>query len=271
MRLMALVAGFLFCGAATGMTSCGDDGSGGAGGDTDSDTDTDSDSDTDTGFLTEPEAVEAFDESSGGIYKGVLVGSSGHFKVVLDNGEGELFVYIKFDGEEATLYTGDLDAWQPGDAIIGAEFTGTLDGQDVTFTFSVDADGSNPIVEVSVPGHEVWVDVVKETSTDLVKCYEGESWTGETLVSVWNMLISGVSGSGVWVAPTDLDVVWGTCEFGLDGDTFTDGLSYMSGEGDPIVTFGGAIDGNDVSGTWEDIVPDGEDHNSGTFAGTRVL
>ncbi|GAC1589730.1 MAG: hypothetical protein NVS3B19_09910 [Ginsengibacter sp.] len=43
-------------------------------------------------FASSPEAIASFDNVSGGIYKGVLVGSTGNFKIVLQNNEVKILV-----------------------------------------------------------------------------------------------------------------------------------------------------------------------------------
>ena len=142
-----------------------------------------------------PSAVAACDNSSAGVYKGIMVGSSGYFKIAIQNGTNEITCDFVFDGKEAILSCNTLSNWTPGQAISGAVFSGTWDGKAVSLTFSCDAHGANPaITSVSVPGHQVNISVYKETSTSLVKCYEGTYTVAKTsgvIHGTWNFIICG--------------------------------------------------------------------------------
>lgn len=120
-----------------------------------------------------PSAVASTNNSSAGVYKGVLVGSSGYFKISIKNGTDTVYCELNFDGKTATLSSTYFADWTPGDPIDNAVFSGTWNGQSVSLTFSCDADGTNRDLSVSIPGHTVAVSMYKETSTNLVKCYEG--------------------------------------------------------------------------------------------------
>ncbi len=120
-----------------------------------------------------PSAIAANDNSSAGVYKGVMVGSSGYFKITIENGDNSSTCIFVLDDKEVTLTTTSLADWTPGQAITNAVFTGTWNGVSVSLTFSCGSDGSNPTATIAVPGHTVNVSLSKETSTALVKCYEG--------------------------------------------------------------------------------------------------
>src|SRR5690606_30471392 len=66
-----------------------------------------------------------------------------------------------------------LSDWTPGDAVNAAIFTGTLDGKQIEAKLTVGAGGLNPFVELTIPGHTINVAMFKETSTVLVKSFEG--------------------------------------------------------------------------------------------------
>jgi hypothetical protein len=137
-----------------------------------------------------PGAVAAYDHSSAGVYKGVLVGSSGYFKISLKNGTDTISCKMVFDDKTAYLTTTALNNWQPGTAISNAVFTGTIDGQNVTLTLNCSADGTTVSVSVNYPGHTIGVAIVKETSTTLVKCYEGTHTDGKQ-TGVFNLAVYG--------------------------------------------------------------------------------
>lgn len=122
---------------------------------------------------TSPEALASFDASSAGIIKGILVGSTGNFKFSIKNGNDSIYCKVTFDGNTGTLISTDFQSWTPGQAINRAKFTGKVGTTDVVVYLSCGTDGSNTSVEFSIPGHTVVVSVLKETSTCLVKGYEG--------------------------------------------------------------------------------------------------
>lgn len=135
-------------------------------------------------FNNTPEAIAVNDDKSGGIYKGVLMGSTGTIKLVLQN--GSVSAIITFDGVTKTLTTTSLASWTTGEAISEALFT----ADDWQLTFSVNADGSNPQIAVSIPGHTIQVALVKETSEELVRTFEG-TYTRTDITFPLNCVIIG--------------------------------------------------------------------------------
>src|SRR5882762_6264149 len=83
---------------------------------------------------TTPDAVAANDASNKGIYKGIIIGSSGTIKFDLANSGTTLTATLTIDGVAATLTAAVTT--QNGDTYVSA-FTGTLGGQTVNITFSV--------------------------------------------------------------------------------------------------------------------------------------
>lgn len=120
-----------------------------------------------------PEAKATYDNTSGGIIKGVMVGSSGVFKFVLKNGNDSVYCTTTFDGATGMLTTTDLATWTPGQAIDRAKFTGKLGSTDVVVYLSCAANGSGIVVDFQIAGHFIVSTPIKETSTQLVKAYEG--------------------------------------------------------------------------------------------------
>jgi hypothetical protein len=121
-----------------------------------------------------PAALAANDASSAGVYKGVLLGSTGTISISLFNGNTNATAVVVLDEQTVTLTSTDLAGWEPGQAVSNALFTGTINGQNVSAVFSVDANGQNPQVSVGYPGHAgIVVEIYKEFSTALVKSFEG--------------------------------------------------------------------------------------------------
>jgi hypothetical protein len=159
----------------------------------------DEDTTTSKNVENTPSALAANNNSSAGVYKGVLVGSSGYFKLSVKNGTEEVTCSFMFDGKEATLTSTSFANWTPGQAISNAVFSGTWDGKAVSLTFSCDANGANPQVSVTVPGHTVSATIYKETSTTLVKCYEGTysgQAEGQTVTGTFNFIVTGTKMYG---------------------------------------------------------------------------
>lgn len=113
--------------------------------------------------------VTNFDHSSGGVYKGVFIGSSGTILIYIHNGDNLVTAYINVDGLIDTLTS--TTPYVNGESITSMVFYGSFS----SMVFSVNADGSDPnIISIDIYGHNsVTGDVVKELSTQVVSCFEG--------------------------------------------------------------------------------------------------
>lgn len=137
-----------------------------------------------------PEAKSANDNSSKGIYKGVIIGSSGTIKFDIANtSSNSITATMVIDGTTVTLTT--TTAWNAGQLYV-APFKGTLNGQEVTITFSVGASGSGAtITSATIPGHANAIfSIAKETSTALVRCFEGTYETSDNKKGTFNIIVS---------------------------------------------------------------------------------
>jgi hypothetical protein len=150
---------------------------------------TDSDSYKCTSCVTTPEAVAANDASSKGIYKGIVIGSTGTIKFDIQNAGSTIKAYLTIDGSALELTS--AITWEGTESYV-APFTGTLNGQAVTILFSVDMNGSQPfIVSANIPGHpNAQFNIAKETSTALIECFEGTYHTTEPEDGTFNILLS---------------------------------------------------------------------------------
>lgn len=198
-----------------------------------------------------PEAKSQYDNSSAGVYKGIIVGSSGVVALYLYNTGTEVKMLVTFDGKNTTLSTTSLSAWAPGQAINAAVFTGTLDGQPVAATFSVGANGLNPVMTATIPGHTVTIAVYKETSTALVKNYEGTYEGSEQ--GTFNMTFHG----------NDYSIVTSGGSSAITG-TLVNGAIDLAGNG---VEIKGSFNNDDVTGTWKNT----SKSTSGTWKGKRTM
>ena len=142
-----------------------------------------------------PEAKAANDASSKGIYKGLVIGSTGTIKFDIQNGGTSIKAYLTIDGTAVEL-TSSL-AWVSGQPYI-APFTGTMNGQAVSIGFSVSATGGSPSVTASnIPGHPNAQFVIeKEISSALIECFEGTYTTSKSEKGTFNILLS--RALGIW-------------------------------------------------------------------------
>lgn len=199
-------------------------------------------------FSNKAEALATEDTKSGGVYKGVIVGSSGFFSVVLQ--KGLKVVNVTLDGESRSLATTSIPDWVSGEPIKNAAFV----SGDWEAIFSVGADGGKPSITFSFPGHpNAQVTIIKEISTAVVRAYEG-TYTG-TSSGTWNFVIQGPVLSGV---SRKADGSASLEFFGLvDGNNIV--LNTISGSGTIAV--------DNVTGVWSDPATSG----SGTWSGKRIL
>jgi hypothetical protein len=215
------------------------------------DDDDDNNDYTCTTCTSTPDALAANDASSAGVYKGVLLGSTGTISISLFNGNTSATAVVVLDDETVSLTSTDLAGWTPGQAVSNALFTGTINGQNVSAVFSVDANGQNPTVSVGYPGHgAIVVEVYKEYSTALVKSYEG-TYTGDDSGGL-NIVMRGndyavIIPNGVLV---ETALVNGKVEFVSQGTTV---------DGDFITT-------DHLKGTWSNTSSE-----SGTWEAKRSL
>lgn len=98
-----------------------------------------------------PDAIAANNTISKGIYKGVVLGSSGTIQFDIANNGTAITAVMVLDGVTVNLSSSvTLVNGQP----YIADFTGILNGAPVSINFSVDLNGANPAVTTSsIPGH----------------------------------------------------------------------------------------------------------------------
>jgi len=207
--------------------------------------------------VSSPEAKAENDGSSRGIYKGILIASTGTIKFNVGNDGSSITAIMVIDGTSVTLSSSIT--WEQGEAYV-APFTGTLDGDEVSITFSVQADGSNPVVtSSSIPGHPNAVfTLAKETSNALIEGFEGTYSLSDGKKGTFNILLSRALGKWGGVArengTTDDDDISGTIQGGsklIDSDNGTQV---------------GTLSGDEISGSFQD-----SDGKTVTVSGKRTL
>ncbi|MBC7650723.1 MAG: hypothetical protein H7101_03130 [Deinococcales bacterium] len=136
-----------------------------------------------------PTALAANDASNKGIYKGTVIGSTGTIQFDLSNNGTTITAVMVINGTTVNL-TSNVSV-VAGQTYV-APFTGTLNGQAVSITFSVSAVGQNPVVTTSsIPGHpNSSFNILKETSTSLIECFEGTYSTTKPEAGTFNLILS---------------------------------------------------------------------------------
>lgn len=206
--------------------------------------------------IKSPEAKPANDTNSKGIYKGVIIGSTGTIKFSIANVTNEITATLVIDGKTVML-TSAL-TWVSGKPYV-APFTGTLDGSPISITFSVQFDGSTPqIISSDIPGHPNAVfDIVKETSSALIECFEGTYSTTLPEKGTFNVVLSRQIGKFKVVSRED----GSTSYSNSDGSIATDG-TIKNDDGATI----GKLIGDNMNGSFTN-----SSGNKVTFDGKRTL
>lgn len=124
-------------------------------------------------FATKAETKPQFDKTSFGVYKGVIVGSSGYIVFRINNGDNVVKGFLKIDGKEDLLTTKEVLV--AGKAISNVLFTGSFSSMRI----SADADGRNAeLSDIKIEGHKYAGGYIShEKSNQQVLVYEG-NFTG---------------------------------------------------------------------------------------------
>ena len=214
------------------------------------------------------ETTAEFDKSNFGLYKGIIVGSSGTIKIEINNGNNVVKATITIDGKTDVLTCNSSPV--NGQAMVNVVFSGSFS----SFTFSVDADGKNPvIVNITIDGHSnVAAAVAKETSANVASAYEGTGTGGNNARGVLNIVRNSNTFSGYYKS---LDEQSQGLTFSVSGTVGNDGAfsgtskSKLGAVLDVTLTYSGKFSGDNVSGTWKTSWEGGT--NSGSFTGKKTL
>ena len=134
-----------------------------------------------------------------------------------------------------------------------------MNGQPVSIDFSVGLSGANPTVtSANIPGHTAAViRVVKETSSNLVECFEGTYSTNEPETGVFNVILS--RSLGMWTAAYSGSATPGVEE--IDGTIARDGK--MSDRNGKVLA---QLSGNRITGSYKN-----DEGYTVTVSGKRTL
>ena len=146
---------------------------------------------------TTPDALAANNTSSKGVYKGVIIGSTGTISFDIANNGTAITAIMVLDGITANLTS--AVTWVAGQPYTSA-FTGTWSGQAVSITFTVSSTGGTPTVTASnIPGHlTASFNIIKETSAGIVECFQGDYNTTLPETGTFNIVL--VRSLSTWLA-----------------------------------------------------------------------
>jgi len=204
---------------------------------------------------TTPEASAANDASVKGIYKGIIIGSTGTISINIQNGSSTITATMVLDGVSVALTSNvSLVDGQP----YVAPFTGTFNGTPISITFSVGLGGTSPtMVSSSIPGHPNAVFVLtKETSTSLIEGFEGNYTVTGGEKGVFNIVLSRSLAKFGYIARED-------------GQSDTDSGSGTINASSQLILDGrvvGTITGDELNGSFKD-----DNNRTVTITGKRTL
>ena len=212
----------------------------------------DSNGDSNQTLSQVPSAKSQYDNSNFGIYKGVFIGSSGTIILDISNSTNSFTATLIIDGVTHNFITNQTIQQNQTTTINFVEGSNS-------FSFTVSANGSNPtITNLIINGHpNAALLVVKETSTVLIKCFEG-TYSG-TYSGTFNAVIYGNIIKGIAKATSEVSVVT------ADG-TVNNNQINAAGNTSSGAVFVGNLSGNTFSGTWSRT----SDNANGTFTGVRT-
>jgi len=213
-----------------------------------------------------PQALAANNSSSKGIYKGVVFGSTGTVLFDIQNSSSTVTAALVLDGVTVPFNSGTLP--QTNQSYTGT-FTGTINGQSASFIFSVQANGASPaITSINIPGHPyVAFSLLKETSVNLVECFEGTSKGVTNNIAEsgkFNLVLS--RSAGTWSAVT-IDDRPNQFQYQYWNGTISG--NSLSCSCPPAITLAGTFSGDQINGLYSDSSPSGG--GSGSWTVRRTL
>lgn len=195
-----------------------------------------------------PDAKVAYDNSNLGVYKGVLIGSSGTFTIIMQ--ENDTTASLNFDGKSLVLTKTKFDA-------TGGNIDAIFKNDSTVLSISVSSNGSVATVTAAIPGHpNIITSVLKEKSNVLVKAFEGSYAGNNGSSGVFNMV---TVDSTVYVIWKNSNGTSGKVNGSVDGKKLT------GGGADQLNVTGSFTDDDNANGVWSQPI------ESGTWVGKRTL
>lgn len=205
------------------------------------------------------ETKPQYDNTSFGVYKGVIIGSSGYIVFRINNGDNTAKGELTIDDRKDILSTTQtITAGQP---IVNVKFTGSFS----SMTLNAGPDGRNAwITDIRIDGHadDVAAIIFHENSTQQVFSYEGK--ISGTLSGTINLnKITGNDTTFSIMKFNNEPIVYYGFSYKISNDSI--GFNFYD-VGAPYYEFKGKWGGDSFNGSWSDET----DTNKGTFNSTRT-
>jgi hypothetical protein len=210
---------------------------------------------TDPSFYVSPdpfpnaaETKSPFDNTSFGVYKGVIFGSSGTIVIRINNGDNIIKGYLSMDNTFDTLSASQpVQLSQP---IVNLNFTGRFSSMNL----SADADGSHAsLSNITINGHDKEAGlIVHENSSLQVQCFEGTFTGGQTgIINLVKIGPTDRSAPLYLLEKFDTDTVFYRGTGALNADSLA-ATHYFYDNGNPNRTFSGKgkFINDSFSGSW---------------------
>jgi hypothetical protein len=213
----------------------------------------------DSQLPSKAETKSQYDNTSFGVYKGVIIGSSGYVIFRINNGDNTAKGELTIDGRKDILST--TQTITSGQPIVNVKFTGSFS----SMTLNAGPDGNNAsITDIKIDGHpdDVAGIIFHENSTQQVFSYEGKiSGTLSGTIN-FNRITGNDTTFSVMKFNNDPTVYYG---IGYNISTDSVGFNFYN-IGSPYYLFEGRWGSNGLSGSWSDE----KGINKGTFSSART-
>jgi len=199
-----------------------------------------------------------YNNSSSGVYKGVVIGSTGTIVFTINNGDNVVKGFLNIDNQPDTLST--TTTIVSGQPLINVVFTGHFS----SMTLNANADGSHAnLTAIHITGHSnPTIFIIHENSTKQVYCYEG-TFSGSSTGILNCARVGENNGDTAYV----LTRITGDTSLSNGFGQVINNSTTMNLYRDLAVTFvvQGSFSGNSFNGTWSWAAI-----GTGTFACTRT-
>ncbi len=209
----------------------------------------------------EAETKPQYDNTSFGVYKGVIIGSSGYIVFRINNGDNVVKGYLTIDDKKDILSTTEtLVAGQP---IKNVRFTGNFS----SMTLNANADGNSAwLSDIKIDGHpdDVAAIIFHENSNQQVSSYEGKI-SGDLSGTInFNRIANNDTTFSIMKFKNNPFVYYG---YGYRWPVSNDTIQFNFFDENPgYYEFKGILKNDQINGTWKNEV----NGKNGSFSSVRT-
>lgn len=150
-------------------------------------------------YTTSAETKPEFDNTNFGVYKGVIIGSSGTIKIEIKNGNDDVKITVNYNGKTDELFT--TSAMILGQPINNAYFTGAF----TKLYFSANAAGGEvKIGNLRINDSLKYAYAIHENSTSQISVYEG-NFVNEDYIEYGTFNAMRIGNNSVDQGDNDMD------------------------------------------------------------------